>query len=128
MNDHPGELNAFTMGGANNWVYGVQYLSYLRSLAGSNCFSPDPSTFEEEKRIYEKELPEFARFLSTFDSKMRQYLHDAGFTILTGGSLDDWNVTPAPIGRQGAHCNNSALSELPNFPLNVPFHGASDPF
>jgi hypothetical protein len=126
MNEHPDELNAYTMGGANNWAYGVQYLNQLRVLASSTCFSADNDTYQSEKRIYEVELPQFIAALAQHEHAMNVFFKERGLPGLPY-SLSEMNVAPAPSGRDGHRCQTSALSELPKYPVEDPhFNGGSE--
>ncbi|MBI3543806.1 MAG: hypothetical protein HY075_11085 [Deltaproteobacteria bacterium] len=113
MHDHPDDLNDLTMGGANNWAYGVQYLAELKAQATSRCFSPDDEVFAEERAIYENELPAFATELAQYEPSMRYFIATHGAARLLRGGLADLVVPAAPSGRDGARCSSALAAELP---------------
>lgn len=115
MHDHSDELSELTMGGANNWAYGVQYLGQLKRLAHSDCFSPDRDTFDDETRIYTDEMPRFLAEYTRYESDMRYFLQSHNVSVMKL-SLTDLQTLPAPTGRDGPRCNSSHLAEFPVFP------------
>lgn len=122
MSGHSEDLNAFTIGGANNWAYGVQYLSQLKTLASSPCFSPDDDTYEEERRIYTEEIPMFVAEFQRIERQMRHYITQHGSIPALRIQLSELQPTPAPSGRDGARCALAASSELPHFPVPADMH------
>lgn len=120
MSQYPGELNALTLGGANNWAYAVGYLYQMRLLAATNCFSPEDGAFEEEKHIYQDKLPRLTRDLGTFEPAMRGYIKKVGLSIVVP-SIDEATVAVAPLGRSGARCTSGAMLGLPTLPIDIHF-------
>jgi hypothetical protein len=115
MSDHEGELNAMTIGGANNWAYAAVYLEQLKALATSRCFSPDDETYAEELRIYDEEVPRLVRELEKHEAGMRAILQRHNVSLLRM-TLDDMLVKPQPSGRDGSRCENASALRLPRFP------------
>lgn len=116
MNERPDELNAYTMGGANNWAYALQFMQQLRLFSSSNCFSPDDAAFREEQRIYAEEMPTYLAELEQYEPGMRALLRQQNAPALSI-PLGELRVSASPSGRLGTACNNAALSELPRLPL-----------
>ena len=120
MNQFPGELNLMTVGGANNWAYGVLYLNHLKNLATSNCFSADEQTYAEEVRIYNQQIPMFVAELAPHEPAMRAFLNQAGLPSMEL-NLAEYVVTPTPTGRAGHVCQQMQAN-LPHFPLDHTQH------
>lgn len=120
MNQFPNELNLMTVGGANNWAYGVLYLNHLKNLATSNCFSSDDATYQEELKIYHEQIPVFVAELAPHEPAMRAFLNQAGLPSMEL-NLTDYITSPEPTGRTGHACQQMS-AQLPHFPITHTEH------
>lgn len=114
MRDHRDELNELTIGGANNWVYGVQYLNQLKTLSHGTCFSPDSGTFEEERRIFEEDIPRFISELGSTEVNMKVFLAGKNIPALKL-SVSELESHAAPSGREGSKCQTGSTGETHRF-------------
>jgi hypothetical protein len=111
------ELNSMTVGAANNWAYGVQFLEQLRALAASDCFSPDDATFAEERRIYETEMPQLATELAAHEERMRYFLGRHNLPP-SHEPVDSLPVPANPSGRAGIACGLASQLQAPRYPFS----------
>ena len=112
MDGHRDELNAYTIGGANNWAYALQFLNQLKTLSSSNCYSPDEGEYREEQRIYAEDVPRYLGELQAFEAGMRALLRTHNIPALSI-ELRELRSAAIPTGRLGSACNNAALTQLP---------------